>query len=215
MASIDRYDAAFSVFLSRYVRNNLHTNIRGKVVGVDYSGPTVDVLPMAYTEFASGTVDKYPVIYDVPIHFPSGAGGKARLSMPIKVGDVVGLNFSERNEDDTSDMNTHQLFAGWAVTQIFTNANRKPSHPDNVVLENDKAVSEYKPDGTFTFNNGKVSITYQTDGNVKVNGATITPDGNVITKKGVNLDDFWDKYVRHTHGGVESGGSKTQPTDAV
>lgn len=152
MAYVDRYDAALSVFFSRHMRN-VHTNIRGRVVGVNYAVPSVDVQPMAQTQFENGTVDKFPVLYDVPINFPSGAGGKARLTMPIKVGDMVGVSFSERNESDFNDVTTHQLFPGWAVTQIFTDGNSKASHPDNVVLENDKGSLTFTPEGKTTLKN--------------------------------------------------------------
>lgn len=215
MASVDRYDAAFNIFISRYVRNNVHTNIRGKVVGVNHAGPTVDVQPMAYTQFPSGTTDKYPTVYDVPLHLPSANGGKARLSMPIKVGDMVGLSFSERNEDDVMDLNTHQLFAGWAVTEIFTDGNRKPIHPDYVELENDKGKMSLRPDGTMTYVNPAVNVEAKPNGQVFVNGLQITPDGNLITKRGVNLNDFYDKYVSHTHPGVRAGGDSTQKTPMV
>lgn len=228
MAYTDRYDAAFGVYISRFLRNNVHTNIRGKVVGVNYSVPSVDVQPMAYTEFPSGTTDRYPVIYDVPVLLPSGAGGKARLTMPIKAGDVVGLSFSERNEGDNNDQNTHQLFAGWAVTQIFTEGNAKAIDPNNVVLENDKAIVTLKPNGDTSLKNPKVSVEALADGNVKisngsgnfvmdpsglvtVNGAQITPAGRVITKNGIDLDSFYQEYTSHTHGGVERGGSNTNP----
>lgn len=228
MAYTDRYDAAFGIYISRFLRNNVHTNIRGKVVGVNYKGPSVDVQPMAYTEFPSGTTDRYPVIYDVPVLLPSGANGKARLTMPIKPGDIVGLSFSERNEGDNNDQNTHQLFAGWAVTQIFTDDNSKAIHPDNVVLENDKAILTLKPNGDASLANQKVSVEALADGNVKVNngagsfvmdpsgmvtvnGARITPAGRIITKNGIDLDDFYQEYSSHTHGGVERGGSNTNP----
>lgn len=245
MAYADRYDAAFGIYISRYLRNNVHTNIRGKVVGVNYSGPSVDVQPMAYTEFPSGTTDRYPVIYDVPVLLPSGAGGKARLTMPIKPGDVVGLSFSERNEGDNNDQNTHQLFAGWAVTQIFTDGNSKAIHPDNVVLENDKAIITLKPNGDTSLQNPKVTVEALADGNVKIsngtgeftmspsgeikggnkggsftlqssgqlmcNGARITTSGRIITANGVDMDDFYQKYMSHTHGGVERGGDNTNP----
>ncbi|UZZ63931.1 hypothetical protein A71_125 [Escherichia phage A7_1] len=223
MAYVDRYDAALSVFVGRYLRNNVHTNIRGTVVGVNYAIPSVDVKPMAQTEFENGTVEAYPVIYDVPINFPSGAGGKARLSMPIKVGDLVGVAFSERNESDFKDVNTHQLFPGWAVTQIFTEGNGKAAHPDNVVLENDKGVMTLMPDGTMTFqnpaanlkieqsgkmtfSNGPANIEVMESGMVRVNGCTITTSGNVITASGVDLEDFYADYLNHRHSGVERGG---------
>ncbi len=226
MAYTDRYDAALGIYVSRFMRNNVHTNIRGKVVSVNYKGPTVDVQPMAFTEFNTGVIDKYPIIYDVPVHLPSGANGKARLTMPIKVGDYVGLAFSERNEDDNNDVNTHQLFAGWAVTQIFTSGNSKAIDPDNVVLENDKSIVTLKPNGDTSLKNSKVAIEALADGNVKVNngpgsfamdpsgmvtvnGARITPAGRVITKNGIDLDDFYQEYKSHVHGGVERGGSNT------
>lgn len=231
MAYTDRYDAAFGIYISRFLRNNVHTNIRGKVVGVNYKGPSVDVQPMAYTEFPSGTTDRYPVIYDVPVLLPSGANGKARLTMPIKPGDIVGLSFSERNEGDNNDQNTHQLFAGWAVTQIFTDDNSKAIHPDNVVLENDQAILTLKPTGDMSLTNPKVSVEALADGNVTVNngpgslvmdpsgmvtvnGVRITPAGRIITANGVDLDDFFEYFKRHNHFYTwtdGSGSSNTQP----
>lgn len=139
---------------------------------------------------------------------------------------MVGLSFSERNEGDNNDQNTHQLFPGWAVTQIFTDGNAKPIDPDNVVLENDKATVTLNPNGDIALANPKVKIQALVDGNVQVsngagnlvmdpsglvtvNGAKITPDGRIITAKGIDVDDFFEKYSRHTHGGVESGGDNT------
>lgn len=158
MAGIDRLDVALEIYTERFMRN-VHTNIRGRVVGVNLSGPRVDVQPMASTIYPdSGIEDKFPVIFDVPLYLPSGNGGKARLSMPVKPGDIVGLSFSERNENDNSDLNTHQLFAGWAVTEIFAEGNAKPIHPDNVVLENDKIKQEMTPDGTMTITTPKGTL---------------------------------------------------------
>lgn len=228
MAYTDRYDAAFGVYVSRFMRNNLHTNIRGKVTEVDYSGPSVSVQPMAFTEFPSGTVDSYPVIHDVPVQLPSGANGKARLTMPIKVGDVVGLAFSERNEDDNTDQNTHQLFAGWAVTQIFTEGNAKPIDPENVVLENDKGSVVLKPTGDISLKNPKLTAEYLANGSVTIqngagkiamdpsgmidaNGAKITPQGKIITAAGVDLDHFYQVFLNHPHSGVQSGNSLSGP----
>lgn len=211
MAAVDRYDAAFNVFISRYLRENMHTAIRGRVISVDYSGPTVDIQPMAETALSSGSVQRYPPILDVPLQMPSGSGGKSLLSMPVKVGDIVGLTFSERNEDDRNDLNTHQLFPGWAVTQVFTSGNRKDIDPDNVELINDKVKMSMTPegdctittpkstmkvlqDGTFEFNNGAVTIAGRPDGtgtisnaaggiNLRSNGETDV-NGGKITRDG-------------------------------
>ncbi|AXN57972.1 putative baseplate assembly protein [Acinetobacter phage ABPH49] len=183
MAATDRLDAALGIYTDRYMRNNVHTNIRARVVSVNVNGPRVDVQPMAFTVFESGAEDRYPVIFDVPLQLPSGNGGKARLSMPVKPGDIVGLSFSERNENDVNDKNTHQLFAGWAVTEIFTEGNSKPIHPDNVELENDKVKFSMTPDGDYTLETPKGSFKLLKDGTLSGgNGAgslTITPEGQI------------------------------------
>lgn len=46
-----------------------------------------------------------------------------------------------------------------------------------------------RPDKSATLDNGSGAIELQPDGTVDINGATITPDGEVISKAGTNLDD--------------------------
>lgn len=213
MAYVDRYDAAFGIYISRYIRQGVHTNIRGKVVGVNYGVPSVDVQPMAETKFPSGTVDKYPVIFDVPLMLPSGSGGKARLTMPVKVGDFVGLSFSERNEGNFDDQTTHQLFPGWAVTQIFTSGNSKPIDPDNVVLENDKAKITLKPSGDGTIANDKVNISFTAAGEVKATNGVVTltmsPSGTgSLTNSGGGL-------ALQPSGQIMMNGAQVTPTGRI
>ncbi|QGZ16307.1 hypothetical protein Hena1_01570 [Erwinia phage Hena1] len=229
MAAIQRIDAALGLFVDRALRE-VHTNIRAKVVDVDVGIPSVTVQPMASTEFSDGTVDAYPAMFDVPLYMPSGNGGKARLTMPVKAGDIVGLTFSERNEGDKTDMNTHGLFAGWAISQIFSDSNATPIDPENVELWNDQVHFSMTPEGDYTltgpkgtmkidkagvwsFDNGAAKFTAQEDGNFDMNGAKVTPDGNVITKSGTNLDEFYAWFQRHGHNytWTAGGGSNVTP----
>lgn len=215
MAVIQRMDAALGMFIDKTLRE-FHTNIRGTVVDVDYNVPSVTVQPDASTEFSDGTFDSYPAIFDVPLQMPSGNAGKARLTMPIKAGDKVGLSFSERNDGDKYDMTTHGLFAGWAVSQIFSDGNATAIHPENVELWNDQVHFSMTPEGDYTlktpgsemkidkagvwtFSNGSVKMSVTTDGYFDVNGAKITPDGNLITKEGTNLDELFRWFKRHGH----------------
>lgn len=209
MADVQRIDAALGLFLERKMRN-FHTNVRGQVIAVNVGGPSVDVQPLASTDFDDGTIDKYPVIYDVPLQLPSGNKGKARLSMPVKPGDIVGLSFSERNESSKQDKQTHGLFAGWAVTEVFTDGNSKPIHPDNVVLENDKIKIDMTPegdyilttpqstfkilkDGTFEFDNGAMKIAGYPDGTGKLSngsgGMNLKANGEIDTNGGKITQD--------------------------
>lgn len=171
MATVQRFDSALEVFMDRYIRK-IHTNLRGRVVAVNYGIPSVDVQPLASTEFSDGSSDTYPVIFDVPVQLPSGNAGKARLTMPIKVGDMVGLAFSERNENSNTDLSTHGLFAGYAVTEIFSDGNAKAIDPNNVVLENDKFKQEMTPDGTMTITTPKGTLVVDKDGTFSFKNST-------------------------------------------
>lgn len=215
MAAVTRMDAALNQWFARQARD-IHTGLRARVVDVDYSVPSATVQPMASTNFSDGTTDAYPAVFDVPLSMPSANGGKARLTLPVKPGDIVGLSFSERNESDTNDLTTHGMFPGWAIIGVHSDGNAMQIDPNNVELWNDTVHFSMTPEGDFIltgpvgtfkvdksgqmqFTNGAATLTAKVDGNIEMNGAKITPDGNLITARGVNMNDFYDYFMRHTH----------------
>lgn len=215
MAAITRKDAALRSFFEKSMRD-FHTGLRARVVSVDYSIPSASVQPIAQTDFDDDDVERYPLIYDVPIQMVSANEGKARLTVPIKPGDIVGLQFSERNENNNDDQQTHGLFPGWAITSVHSDGNPMPINPDNVELWNDKVHIKMTPsgdfelqtpggtlrcdrNGEFSFNNSAASIMAGVDGNVRINGATIDPSGRIITAAGVDLDSFYAEFKGHIH----------------
>lgn len=221
MAAIQRMDAALNVWLSRQLRD-VHTGIRARVVEVDYSIPSATVQPMATTNYDDGTVDSYPAVFDVPLQMPTANGGKARLTMPVKPGDIVGLTFSERNEGDANDKTTHGMFPGWAITSIHSDGNAMQIDPNNVELWNDQVHFTMTPEGDFTlqtpngtltvdqtgqfqFTNGAATLRAEAGGTVNINGGRVTPTGNFVTASGVDLNAFWADYIAHRHSGVEPG----------
>lgn len=215
MAAITRMDAALNQWFAKQARD-IHTGLRATVVDVDYSIPSATVQPLASTNFPDGTVDAYGSVFDVPLSMPSGNGGKARLTIPVKPGDIVGLSFSERNENDNNDQTTHNMFPGWAIIGVHSDGNAMTIDPDNVELWNDKVHFSMTPAGDFTletpvgklvvdqsgnfkFDNGAANLTAESGGTIKMNGAQVTPDGNIITARGVNMNDFYDYFIRHIH----------------
>jgi hypothetical protein len=51
-----------------------------------------------------------------------------------------------------------------------------------------------KADGSALLSNGTGAIELKPDGEIDLNGATITPEGDIISKSGISLDN-------HTHTG--------------
>lgn len=157
-------------------------------------------------------------IYDVPVIWPSGGG--AMLSFPLKVGDTVWLSFSQRNLEDwlysdgtqeviPGDSRHFSMTDAVAIPGLYTAlSNLKPS-TSNLELKWDNKRLSFKPSDEVELTNGSANVKLNADGTITANGATITPDGNVITANGTNLDQFYQTYLDHVHGGVTSGGSNT------
>lgn len=215
----------FITSLGDLIKNQLadvHTTLPAKITSVDYGAGRASVLPLVKTQVGVNKSIAYPELSGVPLVILSGNGGKARITFPVQPGDTVLVVFSERDPSnvlagtgtqavDPVLKNYLGLFPVGIIPCISVAGNAKAFSNEDVVLENDKAKLVLKPDGTMIFDNGAVSLQAQPDGNVIVNGCTITPEGNIITKNGVDLDKFYQSYLKHVHSGVESGGSKSGP----
>lgn len=78
-----------------------------------------------------------------------------------------------------------------------------------------KAKTHYKNDGSIVTKTKFCTIVAKADGELNVNGATITADGKVITKEGVDLDAFKAEYDDHKHTSIKplhSDGTQTGST---
>lgn len=69
---------------------------------------------------------------------------------------------------------------------------------NSISMDNGVARFNVLADGTTLMQNGAGSFQLQADGTFLINGLKITPDGNVITAAGTNLNT-------HRHGGVTPG----------
>lgn len=203
-ATVGRFDVAIENTIRRQLFE-VHTGIPAKVISVDYGKGTAD-LEVLYEGVSnvgdiSALNDKYPTVFDVPIHIYSAKGGKAKITVPVSTGDIGMLYFPERDMDgfagglvkNTKEQKfTHTAQGVYFVPEMPTVSTPISIDPDNIVIE---------------FENSKFTI--KPDGNIDINGATITPDGNVITKAGVDLNEFKAQFDMHKHGGVETGGGQT------
>lgn len=175
-----------------------------------------------------GKVLEQTVMKDIFVRL-KGAGGFEEKH-PVEVDDIAAMYFSHKDltkflagngsDVDVSIADRGKMNDCWIELGFGTKSNNyKPSLTD-LIVKGPKSTSTTKPDGTHIYENencttthaadGTVSMTnsagavlsLNTDGTVTINGATILPDGNIITAAGTEIDN-------HKHGGVVPGRATT------
>lgn len=165
-----------------------------------------------------------PPIVEVPVHFP---GGDFAIEYQIDEGCEGDILFSQRCIDgwvQSGGVATnprgrfHNMQDAMFLPGFRSQPNVLPSFQNNGVrmrnkagtqffwLKNDNSISmdngvarfNVLADGTTMMQNGAGSFQLMADGSFLINGLKITPDGNVITAAGINLNT-------HRHSGVTPG----------
>lgn len=209
----------------------VHTSLPVRVTAVNYGAKTVTLESLVTNKRSSEDEIDYPTFHDVP--FAINGGGTARISFPLKPGDIGTVLFSERDPSNalqTTGENTSSttliqpcgLYPICFIPKIATAADTSDSvDPDKIVISNNGTTyAEFTPDSIISIYNDQglkielagteISITDGTGhitmsgGTVNINGLKIAPDGTLTLADGSVVD-------KHTHGGVESGGSSTAP----
>ena len=156
------------------------------------------------------TFEVGPII-ETPVYFPGGAFCVEYQIDPGCEGDIL---FSQRCIDGWVQSGGiaanpigrfHNMQDAMFLPGFRSIPNALPNFQNNGVRLRNRAGTQFawlKNDNTIELANGAGSMLLQADGSFLINGLTITPDGNVITAAGVNLNT-------HLHGGVQSGPSNT------
>ena len=153
--------------------NDLHTAIPAEIVDVNYDDGTVDVLPKAKINLASGEEIEYPQINDVPVLFPCGMSKDAVIVYPLNRGDECLLVFCEQSLDYwrssgvTSSEMKFSLSNAIAIPGLFA----KPTSDIREAVKNNSIIIR---NGNKKISLSKDKITIQGDieieGNLTING---------------------------------------------
>ena len=165
-----------------------------------------------------------PPIVEVPVHFP---GGDYAIEYQIDAGCEGDILFSQRCIDgwvQSGGVATnprgrfHNMQDAMFLPGFRSQPNVLPDFQNNGVRMRNRAGTQFVwlkgdnsicmdngvarfnvlADGTALMQNGAGTFKLQADGTFLINGLKITPDGNVITAAGTNLNT-------HRHGGVTPG----------
>lgn len=176
---------------------NIHTAIPGKVISYDAGTNRASVQPFGNFKVEDGSRFPYPVIYNVPVIFPTGMSGAAGVTFPICAGDGCLLVFSEVNLDDflsggdSDDLRMHSMNDAICIPGLYSSG---------------ATVGAVYPGETCLFHGGSM-IRLSSSGIVAdLGGTSVTIGGGDMIVNGISV-------VHHTHSGIMPGGSHTAEPD--
>lgn len=188
----------------------IHTSLPVRVTGVDYGSKTVTLESIVKNTRSTEDEVAYPTFYDVP--FMVNGGGTARISFPIKAGDIGTVIFSERDpsnalqtsgEDATGAtiLQPCGLYPICFIPKIATATDSsEPVDDQKIVISNNKnTYAEFDPTDKITIRNsaGMIIEISESGVNVTAPGKTIkmsdgsgqfTMSGGNLSFKGGNIN---------------------------
>lgn len=173
--------------------DKVNTSIPGVIQSYDAGSNRAVVVPTGKRMFPDGRKLDYPAIYDVPIVFPTAMGGSCGVTFPIKSGDACLVLFSQENmqaflggQEVEDDNKRFQLNDAIAIPGLYSNATQG-ADPSGVCL---------------FFGSSKVTLDGGGFHGTLSDGTVFNFSGGDLVVNGISL-------TKHTHGGVERGGSNT------
>lgn len=191
--------------LKKQVSSVLRVALPGTVESFDAETVTATI-QLGILGLSDGESTALSVLNDVPVMFPRGGG--CSLTFPVKKGDECLVIFADRSIDfwwqsggiqEPVDDRMHDLSDAFCIVG-------PQSQSKKISGISTSAVELRSDDGSTKLNldpsSGEINGT--APGGFNLNGLKILPDGRLQLVDGSIVD-------KHTHGGVESGGSNTDP----
>lgn len=141
---------------------DLHTCIPGRVETYDASTQKANIQPLLKKQYIDNEeIVNLPVVNDVPVQWPSAAGGKAHIHLPLASGDLGILVVCERSIDNYlvgdgspiyhDDPRHHNLSDAIFIPGVLPFPKALQDTSDiNLTIQNDKFRIEIAPDGTIS-----------------------------------------------------------------
>lgn len=185
--------AAQDMYIINNLIANIHTMMPVKILSVTVPPDSLapigrcEVLPLV--QQIDGSNNVYPMGKIVNVPYLRVQGGSNAIVIDPQVGDVGLCGFCERDisivkrTGELSAPDTRRKYDINSAVYMFTMMSGTPTQ-----------YIHFKSSG----------IDIKTTGDLNINGLIIKADGTLITKDGDTVD-------KHSHGGVQSGGSNTSP----
>lgn len=191
--------------LKKQVSSMLRVALPGTVESFDAETVTATI-QLGILGLSDGESKALSVLNDVPVLFPRGGG--CSLTFPVNKGDECLVIFADRCIDfwwqsggiqEPVDERMHDLSDAFCIVGPQSQA-KKISGISTSAVELRSDDGETK----LSLNPASGAINGTAPGGFNLNGLKILSDGRLQLVDGSIVD-------KHTHGGVESGGSNTDP----
>ena len=174
---------------------NVHTALPGTILSYDTGSNRASVQPFGAIKTKDARNISYPVIYNAPVQFPCGMGGRAGITFPIRPGDGCIVLFAEGQIDDylsggdSADGRKHSLNDAIVIPGLYNSGVTTESrYPDDVVLSHDDSFMRLGKDGF---------------GGTLADGTSFNLSHGDLVINGIS-------HSHHTHPG-DSGGTTGEP----
>lgn len=196
--------------LAQAIMSAMRVSMPGIIQSFDHDAVTAVVQPaikgVELDESGADVSVNIPLLVDVPVVFPRGGG--CTLTFPVKAGDECLVIFADRCIDfwwqsggiqEPVDERMHDLSDAFCIVGPQSQAKKIGGISTSAVeLRSDDGSAK------LSLNPASGVISGTAPGGFNLNGLKILPDGRLQLVDGSIVD-------KHTHGGVEPGGSNTAP----
>lgn len=196
--------------LAQAIMSAMRVSMPGIIQSFDHDAVTAVVQPaikgVELDESGADVSVNIPLLVDVPVVFPRGGG--CTLTFPVKAGDECLVIFADRCIDfwwqsggvqEPVDERMHDLSDAFCIVGPQSQAKKIGGISTSAVeLRSDDGETK------LSLNPANGAISGTAPGGFNLNGLKILSDGRLQLVDGSIVD-------KHTHGGVESGGSNTAP----
>lgn len=191
--------------------DNAHVSLPGVIVSYDAGSNRASAKPSGNYQAQDGQSLPYPIIYNAPVVFPSGSGGKAGVTFPIKSGDGCLIVFSDEalsgylsGSGTNTDPRKHSLNDAIVIPGLYANgATSEVEHPNETCMTCGGSI--VRLDGSHLIielaNGTNITIAEGLYGEF-ANGTNITISAGDLVVNSIS-------HCHHIHSGVEAGPDNT------
>ena len=195
---------------------SLFTMIPARVVAVNYKENHLNAQPLIRTKGTDDSQHTSPEMAHVPMFVLSANRGKARITLPVKIGDTVLILYSQRSlgefynsngEEvvDTDSTITHGCYPIMALPCLFTKASAVPINSSDIVVENGSTTLVMNPSGDIT----ATCPTFVVNGNLEINGNSTLNGDEAINGDVTHIGNNIQTGNLATTGGISVTGALT------